>query len=316
MSLLIRKPGILTTVQDLGRTGSRRFGINPNGVMDTAAARLINIALGNDENVAVLEMHFPAAEIEFLDDTEYAIGGADLAFELNGTVIEPWRTYFAEKGSILTSAYRHFGNRSYLAVAGGIDADDWLDSSSTNLVAQVGGVEGRRLRSGDVIGCGSTTDPSHLSIGRSLLPRYSRFPTVRVVAGAEFELLTATAERALMTSTFKVTPQSDRMGYRLEGEPLHLLHKKEMLSSAVDFGTIQLLPEGQLILLMADHQTTGGYPRVAHVIRHDLPLAAQLGANDTISFHLISLNQAEQITEAYERDILFFKTGVKLKRFK
>jgi len=152
------------------------------------------------------------------------------------------------------------------------------------------------------------------SLGPSLIPPYSRFPTVRVTAGAEFDLLTAAGEKRFLNSAFKVTGESNRMGYRLSGDPVHLLEAKEMISAAVSFGTIQLLPDGQLIVLMADHQTSGGYPRIANVIQADLPLLAQLGPKDGVSFHLVTVEDAERAMLAFERELNLLRVGVMLNR--
>ena len=139
MSLLIKKSGILDTVQDLGRNNFRKFGINPNGVMDRTAARLLNILLGNDENSPVLEMHFPAAEIVFEYSAEFAIGGADFGATLNNLPVENYRIYHAEKDSILKFNCKTFGSRAYLTVAAGFKVENWLDSASTNLQNKIGG---------------------------------------------------------------------------------------------------------------------------------------------------------------------------------
>lgn len=312
MSLLIRKPGILTTVQDLGRTGSRSLGINPNGVMDRTAARLINTLLGNDENEAVLEMHFPAAEIEFESECSFAIGGADLAAELNGTAIRDWTSFTSNEGDILRFTKPVGGTRAYLAVKNGFALDRWLGSRSTNLVAGVGGYDGRKLQAGDRLELRDPRITKPHTIAASIIPKYSRFPTVRVIPSGEFELFTAVSERSFLNEGFTVTKDSNRMGYRLSGPPLHLLHKKEMVSAAVTFGTIQVLPDGQLIVLMADHQTAGGYPRIANVISADLPLLAQLGPTDGVSFHLVSIDEAERISAAFERDLCRLQTGIRL----
>ncbi|CAN5567379.1 hypothetical protein BH10ACI1_BH10ACI1_29360 [soil metagenome] len=151
MSLRILRNGILTTIQDLGRNSFRRFGINPNGAMDTSAVRLINILLGNNENEAVLEMHFPAPEILFEKAAVFAIGGADFLPELNGQTLENWRLHFAEKGSILKLGKRVFGNRAYLAIKGGFKIKEVFNSKSTNLSANFGGFEGRKLQNGDCL---------------------------------------------------------------------------------------------------------------------------------------------------------------------
>ena len=316
MGILIRKPGILSTVQDLGRIGYRRLGINPNGVMDTNAVRLINILLGNEENAAVIEMHFPAAEIEFEHDAMFAVGGADFGVRLNGETFSNWRVHRAAKGSSLNFQNKLRGERAYLAIGGGFFVENWLGSSSTNMNAKIGGMNGRKLETGDRIGLASDqTRPEMLvnkEISPSLISRNSRFPTVRVIKGGEFDLLNEESRDIFEISTFQISNNSNRMGYRLNGEPLALSKPTEMLSSAANFGTIQLLPNGQLIILMADHQTTGGYPRIAHVISYDLPLLAQVGANDKVAFHLIDVTEAERITTSFHRDLNFLKTGVRL----
>jgi antagonist of KipI len=166
-----------------------------------------------------------------------------------------------------------------------------------------------------------TTDSLRFKISHRLIPRYSHFPTVRVIPGAEFEKLTAISVENFLKKSFKVSHLSDRMGFRLEGEPLYLIDESErsfkasMVSSAVNFGTIQLLADGQMVILMADHQTSGGYPRIAHVVEVDLPLVAQLNPNDKLYFEMISEEEAEQLLLMRERDLKFFKWAVKLWRW-
>ena len=314
MSLVVSKPGILTTVQDLGRTGYRSLGINPGGVMDRAAARLVNTLLGSDASEAILEMHFPAGEFVFETEISFAIGGADLGASLNGKAIRNWSVATADKGDVLRFAERYTGNRAYLGIAGGFRIDQWLGSKSTNLVASAGGFFGRKLAAGDRIEFAEPRKVSLKTVGPSIVPRYSRFPTVRIIAGAEFDLLTGIDEGRFLNSAFTVTGESNRMGYRLSGEPLHLLDAKEMVSAAVSFGTIQLLPDGQLIVLMADHQTSGGYPRIANVIEADLPLLAQLGPGDGVSFHLVTMEEAERAILEFERELNILRVGVALNR--
>jgi antagonist of KipI len=184
------------------------------------------------------------------------------------------------------------------------------------LTAKVGGFEGRALKQGDKLLLkdqrSKIKDQSpKYKISQQLFPSYSRFPTVRVIAGAEFDLLTALSQETFLKENFLIAPNSDRMGFRLTGESIYLLEEKELISSAVNFGTIQLLPDGQMIILMADHQTSGGYPRLANVIDTDLPLVAQLGAGDKLAFHLITLEEAENISLEFERDLNLLKTAVK-----
>ncbi|HEY0459073.1 MAG TPA: biotin-dependent carboxyltransferase family protein [Pyrinomonadaceae bacterium] len=317
MSILVNKPGILTTVQDLGRSGFRQFGINQNGAMDKIAVRLINTLLGNAPSAAVLEMHFPAPEIVFEEAAVFALGGADFSAALNGEPAENWRMHFAEKGFGLKFDEKIFGSRAYLSIKEGFKVENWLGSASTNLKAEIGGFHGRKLKAGDRILFNKIAahkpQPANIRISGSLIPFYSKFPTVRAIAGAEFESLTAISRENFQTKNFTITLNSDRMGFRLAGAPLYLLEPKEMVSSAANFGTIQLLPDGQMIVLMADHQTTGGYPRIANVIATDLPLLAQLGANEKVAFHLISQADAEKLQVRFEGDLNLMKTAVNLR---
>ncbi len=283
--------------------------------MDEQAARLINILLCNVEAEAVLEMHFPAPVLEFEADAMIALGGADFGAKLNGKEIENWRCYFVEKGSVLIFDKQNCGSRTYLAIKGGVAIKKWLESASTNLLANIGGFEGRALNKGDRIQFNQKTQNARQSskykISYNSLPHYQNSQaTIRVIEGAEFELLTAFSEQIFLKQIFTIRPESDRMGFRLKSEPLYLIDELEMISSAIDFGTIQLLPDGQMIVLMADHQTSGGYPRIAHVISVDLPILAQLNPNDKVNFKLISLNEAENLLLELEMELNWLKIGV------
>lgn len=281
--------------------------------MDQSAARLVNILIGNDETEAVLEIHFPAPQIRVEANAVIAIGGASFSPTLDDEPLENWRPYFVKKGSQLKFQNKTNGNRAYLAVHGGFKLHRWLGSASTNLAAKIGGLDGRKLAVGDRLGFNIevNTQPDLVAarISTSLLPSYSRFPTVRVIAGAEFALLSERAQQEMLAHDFAISTKSDRMGFRLQGEPIVLSRPYELVSAAVSFGTIQLLPDGQLIVLMADHQTSGGYPRIAHVISRDLPLIGQLGANDKVAFHVIPLAEAERIALEFENELNFFRVG-------
>ena len=312
----MQKSGFLATIQDLGRNGFRRFGINQSGAMDKQAARLINILLGNDESEAVLEMHFPAPVLEFEADAIIALGGADFGAKLNRQAIEDWRCVLVEKGSILEFDKQIFGSRAYLAIKGGFAIEKWLESASTNLLANIGGYHGRALNKGDRLSFNQQIKDNGQrttnKISYNLTPNYRKsLAKIRVIAGAEFASLTAFSEQVFFKQNFIICPESDRMGFRLNGEPLYLLDELEMVSSAIDFGTIQLLPDGQMIVLMADHQTSGGYPRIAHIVSKDLPILAQLSPNDEVNFELISLIEAEDLLLEFERDVRWLKIGCK-----
>ncbi|MGD9628349.1 MAG: biotin-dependent carboxyltransferase family protein [Pyrinomonadaceae bacterium] len=314
MSLVIERPGILSTIQDGGRMGFFSLGINPNGAMDRTAMRLANTLVGNDAGEAVIEMHFPAPKIVFEQPCSFSIAGADFGACLNDQPMANWSSNPARTGDVLCFHEPRYGTRAYLALAGGLEIPYWLGSKSTNLAVSAGGFEGRKLTAGDRIDLARPRVLSGLTIGPSLIPKYSRFPTVRVIPGGEFELLSAVSERTFLNEGFRVTSNSDRMGSRLDGEPLFLLHDKPMVSAPVTFGTIQLLPDGQLVILLADHQTSGGYPRIGTVISADLPLLAQLGPGDGVGFHLCSVEESIRLTERFERELCFLRSGVKLSR--
>ena len=317
MALLIQKEGILTTVQGLERYGMQRFGINPGGAMDSTATRLINLLLGNEEWEPVIEMHFPASEIVFEEACVIALGGADLDASLNGESIENWRPIFASRSSVLKFKQKVRGNRCYLSAKGGFNLDRLYDHGGTEFRKKI--LKSPQLKKHSrldlKIRSTSVDAVPERRISTSLLPVYSQFPTVRIVAGGEFNLLDNAGKRILSDETFTVTNDSNRMGYRLRGHAIHPTKKPEMVSSAVSFGTIQLLPDGQLIVLMADHQTSGGYPRIANVISSDLPLLAQLAANDKVAFKLIDIEEAERISIRFEHDVQRLRIGCSFGRY-
>jgi len=317
MSILFLTNSVLTTLQDTGRNDFRHLGINPNGAMDKSAARLINILLGNSETEGVLEMHFPAPKILFEQDAVIALGGAHFDAKIGDGAIENWQIVRVKKGDVLSFERKRFGSRLYLAIRGGFRAEKWLGSFSTNLKAQIGGFDGRALRKNDRIFFESEVQTPKLKaryrISNALIPNYSYSPTIRVVSGAEWQDLTAESRESFLRQSFAIRTESDRMGFRLRGELLNLCGKIELVSSAVNFGTIQLLPDGELIILMADHQTIGGYPRIAHIVGADLSLVAQLGANDKLNFELISLAEAEDLMIKFEKELDWLRVGCRLK---
>ena len=311
MSILIQKPGIFTTVQNLGRYGYRRFGINPGGVMDRDAVRLVNNLLAKEEDATVLEMHFPAPQMLFEREATIVIGGAEFEPRIDDRPIPCWAIVNVRQGSTLTFLGKKLGNRAYLAIRPGLDVGAWLGSRSTNLSAKIGGFSGRRLEAGDRIEFdGDMPIPSKSAqISLWFIPKYSSSPTLRVLPGAEFEKLTEAGRQAFLNGDFKISNKSDRMGFRLKGDPVDLLDPDEMVSSPVSFGTIQLLPDRQMIILMADHQSTGGYPRLANVITRDLPLLAQLGPGDKVSFQLVTQCEAEKLEVEFARHLSFLRVG-------
>jgi antagonist of KipI len=310
LTLRVVKSGILTTLQGLGRQGYARFGVNPGGAMDKAAVRLLNVLLGNGEGDAAVEMHFPAASFEVESDCAAAVGGADFDARVNDVPVRMWKPFRLSAGDRITFGEKSSGSWVYLSAAGGFVADEWLGSKSTSLSTGFGGIGGRALLPGDLLRTRAVADaPISRYISRRLIPTYSSYPTLRILKGPEFDLLDASGRESLGNSEFLITPESNRMGFRLSGPRLRLQSAVELVSSPVTFGTLQLLPSGQLILLMADHQTTGGYPRVANVIGFDLPVAAQVPAGNKVGFRIVEIEEAERLTAEFERDVAFLRVG-------
>ena len=330
VTLRIVTGGLQTTVQDLGRIGQQRSGIPVCGAMDRLALRIGNMLVGNDDDAAALEASLIGPAITFEQTTLIALTGGDLEATINGTNVPAWHTISVPAGATLRSAQPRLGCRSYVAVAGGIDVPRVFGSRSTYLRAQFGGYEGRALRSGDVLvpglpspksvriadalrASGAAAVTARWSVSESLRPRYSDDPVVRLIAGSHYELLDDESRDRLGAGTFRISSSSDRMGYRLSGVTLSLREPVELLSEGVAFGTVQLPPGGEPIVLMADHQTTGGYPRLGEVASIDLPLVAQLKPGDRLRFRLVSVDEAQELYLAQERELLLARFGIALR---
>lgn len=327
------QPGILTTVQDLGRFGHQREGVPVSGAMDPFAHRVANALVGNDDGDATLEITMAGPTLVFDEDTLVALAGADLGATIGRQPIAPWRALRIRSGTTFSFGAPASGCRAYLAVAGGIDVPSVLGSRSTYIRAGIGGHLGRALLRDDVIHCGA---PSPLAsriaatldavrgqhggvaiarwgAGPTLRPRYSTEPSVRLLPGTHLDALTPASQDKLFRSDFRVSPRSDRMGYRLEGPPLDLTTPIELLSEAVTFGTVQLPPGGNPIVLMADRQTTGGYPRIGEVASIDLPLLAQLKSGDRVTFRPVSLGEAQTLYLGREQEVAEARRAIALR---
>jgi antagonist of KipI len=310
MAFSIIKPGLLDTIQDLGRQGFGNWGVNPGGAMDIYAAQVANLLVGNGQHEAVIEIHFPGPQILFEQNTLIAITGADFSPTVNDEVIPRWQPVVVRKNTVLHFPSLVQGGRCYLSVHGGYCLKKWLNSYSTSLKAGVG----MQLKKGDELPFNEST-----IYFAGLLKEESNFETlpwrvntekiyqhpheIGVIPGHEWTFLSAGARESFAEDNYIIHPSSDRMGYQLSGAPLLLERPVELVSSAVSFGTVQLLPGGQLIVLMADHQTTGGYPRIAHVVSAHLPKLAQLRPSDTIQFKLMDLESAEQLLVLRQKEL-------------
>jgi antagonist of KipI len=305
VALTVIRPGLLTTVQDLGRRGHLGEGVPIGGAADPFALRVANLLVGNPEDAAGLEITLTGPEFECDEAAWVAVCGA--RFE----GVPSWRPFRAEAGVPLRFGARLQGCRGYLAVAGGISVDPVLDGRGTFLAAGLGGFQGRALRDGDRIPVGaSRRQPlGHWSIDERIFPHYASEPTVRVLPGAQ----AADYADAFRAGRFGVSSKSDRMGIRLDGPVLSSPGSRELISAAVAPGTIQVPPDGHPIILLADAQTIGGYPRWAHVASVDLPLLAQLAPGDGLRFAACTLAEAHALAHARERDLGLLRQGLAAK---
>lgn len=296
MSMTFLQAGPLTTVQDNGRFGYLEYGIGRSGVMDTLAYNQANELVGNPQGEAVLEMTLMGAEILFDEETLIAYTGADMQAMLDdGTPIARGRAYRLVKGQKIRFGMAKSGVRAYLAVAGTIDVPVVMGSRSTNLKCGLGGFHGRKLQNGDVLPViirrNSETKIRKLLRRQIKQPDYEKKKRIRVVPGPQEDMFREEGIRTFFASAYSVSAESDRMGIRLLGEAVLAKAKTDIISDGIVFGSIQITSAGLPIIMMADHQTTGGYAKIATVIKEDLPVLAQARPGDLIRFEKVAIEK-------------------------
>jgi antagonist of KipI len=329
MSLSIIRPGLLTTVQDLGRPGYQHLGVVVSGALDAVALRVANLLVGNLEGAAGLEITLLGPTIRFEADLLIALTGADLSPTLNGQPAPQHRPVAVRAGTVLAFGTAQAGCRAYLAVAGSLYVPLVLGSRATYLRATLGGWHGRALQAGDELPVGKPSlanqklrqlvapavlpapwTATRWTPSLALCPRPRPAPIIRAVCGPEYEQFTEASQRAFWREPFIITPAADRMGYRLQGPVLERAVPTELLSSAVAFGTVQVPPGGHPIVLLADAQTTGGYPRLAQVVTADFGALAQARPGQPLRFQQISLAEAQALYIAQERRLRALQAGI------
>ncbi len=292
----ILKPGLLTTVQDLGRWGYQAYGVCISGALDAFALAAGNLLVGNPRDAAGLEMTVFGPTLKFGQKTLFAATGADLIPKLDGQEIANWVCHPAPAGSILSFGGRRNGVRGYLAVAGGIDSPPVMGSRSTYLLGKFGGLEGRPLKSKDLLPVPGLRAEAEKYIANVLpedfRPPYRRNPLLRVMMGPFDSFFSRAGIECLTSTDYTIARNSDRMGYRLEGKVIERQNRGELISCGLANGTIQVPANGQPIILLADRQTIGGYPIIATVISADLPLIAQCAPGDKLRFAAVSAEEA------------------------
>lgn len=316
MTIRVVRPGVLSTIQDIGRTGYQHLGVPVAGAMDLWSHRVANALVGNGDGAATLEMTLQGPGLFFEHDHLIALCGADLAPRIGDEPVPTGCALWVRAGVQLDLGLRLTGCRAYLAVAGGFASPPVMGSRSTYLRGAFGGIEGRPLRRDDVLPVGRARHPAQVAAARRRLRGAVAVPlrqpgicvrtlrraaVIRVTPGSQCGWFDDTGRARFTGTTYEVGQASDRMGYRLKGaSPLHLPRPREMLSEGVAFGTVQVPPDGNPIVLMADRQTTGGYPKIANVASVDLPVLAQMIPGDRFHFSFIEPAESQRLLLAQE----------------
>ncbi len=302
----IAQPGMLTTVQDLGRLGYQRLGVPVAGAMDHFSLRVGNRLVGNPENEASLEATFMGPTLKVLANAVIAVTGGDLGAILNSAPLPMWQGVSVSKGDTISFQGPQSGFRAYLCVAGGIDISPVMGSKSTYLRSKIGGYQGRPLQQGDVLEIGQPSEEPN--IGRQLvsdlIPSYGGDVALRVVLGPQDDQFTEQGIQTFFSSEFIVTPQMDRMGIRLEGPNIRHREKADIISDGIMFGSVQIPGNEQPIIMMADHQTTGGYTKIATIVSVDVPKMAQAQPGDKVKFQEISIEEAHDLYRNQEERLV------------
>jgi biotin-dependent carboxylase-like uncharacterized protein len=303
MSIIeVQKPGMLTTVQDLGREGFGSMGVSPSGAADPISLRLGNRLAGNAEGAAGLEMTLLGGTFLFPDGAILALTGSDFGATLDGVPVDLWTSIEVRSGQTLSLGSTRSGARCYLCVQGGIAVTPLLGSASTHLLSGLGGFQGRPLRKADVLRIGPANLPFRKrTISSHLLERLKPRKILRVTPGPQMGWFSAASLRLFYSTAYRVGDQSNRMGLRLEGAPVAQRSGREMITEGVSLGAVQVTSGGLPIILFVEQQTTGGYPKIANVISADLHGIGQLGPRDEIRFEKVTLETARSLLIEQEK---------------
>lgn len=298
--------GMLTTVQDLGRYGYQRYGVPTSGALDRFALRAANRLVGNEDEAAGLEMTLVGPRLTFLAPATIALTGADLGARLDAQPVPRWHSVVVDAGAVLSFAEPRDGMRAYLAVAGGLDVPVVLGSRSTYTRSKLGGVAGRPIKAGDTLevrGERPVLLGGALRMPEAIRPTYGHAHALRVVLGPQDDRFTTRGIETFLSSAYAVSPQSDRMGYRLTGPAIEHLRGPDIVSDGIPFGAVQVAGDGAPIVLLADRGTAGGYTKIATVIGPDLPKLAQAAPGDTVTFARVELDAAYAAVAEEERQL-------------
>lgn len=298
MIMTILQAGPLTTIQDAGRFGLMEYGIGQSGVMDYWSYIQVNQLVGNDKNEAVLEMTLMGSEILFDEETLIAYTGADMQAKLDEVPIERGRAYLIQKGQRLKFGMAKSGVRAYLAIAGEMQVPVIINSKSTNLKCKMGGLDGRKLQNGDELKVQVrkySKKKTEKLLKKQMEPTdYEEKKMIRVVLGPQDDCFSEKGIKTFLSEDYIVSMESDRMGIRMEGPKIEGKGKTDIVSDGIVFGSIQVTSAGLPIVMMADHQTTGGYAKIATVVKEDLPKLAQARPGDHVVFQKVEIEEIQK----------------------
>lgn len=305
------KPGLFSTIQDLGRSGYRMYGVSVCGAMDSLSLRLANLLVGNAEGEAALEVTLTGPTLEFEADGVIAITGGDLSPMLNQSPVPMWKAVKVKAGDRLQFGQCKVGCRSYIAFSGGIAVPKVMNSRSTFVRGGYGGMEGRPLKAGDRLPLGTPRIASKRVVGRrlppELIPDFEQERSVRFILGPHDRAFTSQSVEQFLNSKYTVSNEADRMGYRLEGPKLEHVAGADIISDYISIGTIQVPGSGLPIIHMADCGVSGGYTKLGVVIGVDIPYIAQKKPGDTLQFEPIDMHTAQREWQAQEQLISAIK---------
>lgn len=297
MGIIIDHPGLLTTVQDAGRFGYGQFGVTPSGPMDTESFQIANLLVGNSPGESALEATILGPSFHVTEDTIMAITGADMAPAMNGKPVAMNRAILVPTGSEVKLQVAKDGSRTYIAFSGGLDTAPVMGSRATSLQCHIGGLEGRKLEKGDTLPLrpvsGVPENLSHRSISHHI--RRKKENTIRVILGPQEDSFTKEGLAAFLGTPYTVSKEFDRMGCRMEGEPIGHKTDGNIISDGIVNGAIQVPTTGQPIIMLAERQATGGYTKIATVITVDLPVVGQCLPGDILRFQAVSIDEAHRL---------------------
>lgn len=311
MGIKILTPGMFTTVQDAGRRGYQSSGFSQAGVMDTRSYRIANLLVDNDADEAVLEIMMLGPSIEFGEDEVIAVTGAPVGPQINDRPVSMNRALQVKRGDVLKFGYPKTGRYAYIAFAGGLDIQPVMGSRSTHTKSLLGGFRGGRLEAGALIRLRNPRKRLRRMNKRDLSDwkeTYKEEPVkpsselLRVIMGPQEDYFTKEGIKTFLNAEYKIQVDSDRMGYRLDGEAVLAVRGVDIISDGIAFGAVQITPEGRPIIMLADRQTTGGYAKIANVISVDIPRLVQLCTNEKVKFTACSVEVAQRLYRAQREE--------------